>query len=110
MAMSSSYLIFLIAYSVLFLHHDTEAKPHGFNGHRKFRRDLSERRNPQFEVVATENVRTFFTTTVPCTTSPNAAPTGSSAHSSQCKRTKVAVLGAGVAGITAAVCQPLVEK
>ena len=96
-----SRLVIIFAYVTLLLQ-GIQAKPHGFKGHRRFRRELQGKRAPDPNPVATTTVTNFFTTTE-CTKNPTATPTASSAPDGQCKRTKVAVLGAGVAGITAAV-------
>jgi len=90
MAAMISRLVIIFACVALLLQ-GMQAKPHGFKGHRIFRRELQGKR-------ATTTVTNSFTTTK-CT----ANPTTSSAPDRQCKRTKVAILGAGVAGITAAV-------
>lgn len=77
-----------------------QAKPHGFKGSRKGRRGIQEKRNPLPEYGTTSTIRTRFTTTC---ADQNPTPTASSSDVGHCKRTKVAVLGAGVAGIAAAV-------
>jgi len=79
----------------------TQAKPHGYKGSRKGRRRVQEKRDSVDENISTTTVRTRFTTTV-CTTQTS-TPTAISASGGQCRKAKVAILGAGVAGITAAV-------
>jgi len=78
-----------------------QPKPHGYKGSRKGRRRPQEKRDAIDENISTSNVRTRFTTTS-CTT-PISTPTAIPSGGGQCRKTKVAVLGAGVAGITAAV-------
>jgi hypothetical protein len=97
MAAMISHLVIIFAYVALLLQ-GMQAKPHGFKGHRRFRHELQGKRAPNPNTVATTTVTISFTTTE-CTTDP----TASSAPDRQCKHTKVAILGAGVAGITAAV-------
>jgi len=101
MAAMISRLVIIFACVALLLQ-GMQAKPHGFKGHRRFRHELQGKRAPDPNTVATTTVTNSFTTTE-CITDPTAIPTASSAPDRQCKHTKVAILGAGVAGITAAV-------
>lgn len=99
------HLIFFACVFLLFINL-VQAKPHGFKGSRKGRRGIQALRDAEPEYGATSTVRTYFTSTA-CTTGVTRTATAThSAGGRQCKRTKVAVLGAGVAGITAAVGLP----
>jgi hypothetical protein len=90
--------IFCVACLVFIFIENSQAKPHGFKGSRKGRNGVQQMRIP-FDDSRASLVRTRFTTT-PCSTGQTATPTS---PPGECKRTKVAILGGGVAGITAAV-------
>ncbi|RDW69201.1 amine oxidase-5 [Coleophoma cylindrospora] len=102
MAATLSRSIAVLACVAILLLHSSQAKPHGFKGSQKCRRGSQKLPNsPAYDELCTATVRTYFTTTT-IRPEPYATATVSSSTGGQCKSTKVAVLGAGVAGITAA--------
>ena len=110
---SSSTLLILFLILASFLIQHVDAKPHGYKGQSKIKRSsrslrapqlAAAKRNPIADQASVTILPVVKTTTTTCTVTPTGTASSGSPHNAQCRRTKVAVLGAGVAGITAAVC------